>query len=180
MTDTLKIDLGDGLFALIDAVDAHLAEWGWRARKCRTNTYAERRRAKGGFQSLHRAIMGEPDGVVDHKDGDGLNCTRSNLRVVSQAVNLRNIGPQRNSTTGILGVTRCKYTGRFTARIFHEGKLLHIGTFEHLEAARVARLVVEREFWGVQPRRAEEMAYLEALEHKWAEEDLAAQEQRKE
>ena len=44
---------------------------------------------------LHRFIMDLPHSlsgpdplVVDHIDGDGLNCTRENLRVVSWSVNL--------------------------------------------------------------------------------------------
>ena len=45
---------------------------------------------------LHRFIMGLPDSlsgpdplVVDHADGDGLNCTRENLSVVPWSQNLR-------------------------------------------------------------------------------------------
>lgn len=172
MADTLKIDLGDGLFATIDAVDAHLAGWDWRARLCRTNTYAERERAKGGHQSLHRAVMGEPDGIVDHIDGDGLNCTRANLRTVDQTINSRNrAGASRNSTTGVLGVTQDKYSGRYVARIYHEGRLVHIGAFPTLDEARIARLYVEREWWGIQPRRAEDMAWLADRE---AEQDSAS------
>jgi hypothetical protein len=39
---------------------------------------------------LHRFIMEAPSGlVVDHIDGDGLNCTRENLRLCSAAENNR-------------------------------------------------------------------------------------------
>jgi hypothetical protein len=170
MGEIVEIDLGDGLVAVIDKVDAHLADWGWRARRCRTNTYAERQRAKGGFQSLHRAVMSEPDGVVDHRDGNGLNCRRANLLVTDRTGNRRNVGgAQRNSATGVLGVSQCKYTGMFSARIFHQGRSVHIGKFGSLEEARVARLVVERELWGVQPRRAAEMQTLADLESEWVE-----------
>lgn len=153
MSDVIKIDLGGGYFATIDAVDAHLADWGWEAKVCRTNVYAERRRSDGRRQSLHRAVMGEPDDIVDHSDGDGLNCRRGNLRCVTHSVNMRNrAGPSRNNTSGFLGVT--ERNGKWIARIFHEGRNLHLGVFETAEDANTMRLATEFILWGVEPRRA--------------------------
>lgn len=41
--------------------------------------------------SLHRFIMNPPSGVkIDHKDGHGLNCQRSNMRECTHQQNLRN------------------------------------------------------------------------------------------
>ena len=60
------------------------------------NKYYVRRHSKsqnGKRHSLylHREIMGPllPGQVVDHKDGNGLNCLRSNLRVTTQPDNAR-------------------------------------------------------------------------------------------
>lgn len=40
---------------------------------------------------LHRLLMGAVDGeIVDHRDGDGLNCTRENLRVGTMSENNAN------------------------------------------------------------------------------------------
>lgn len=49
---------------------------------------------KKGRQLFHRAVLQAPAGfVVDHIDGDGLNNTRSNLRLCSHAENMRNRRP---------------------------------------------------------------------------------------
>lgn len=160
MTDApIRIDLGDGHFALIDPIDAHLSGWGWTAKIDRTNTYAVRRRANGGIQSLHRAIMGEPDGIVDHIHGDGLNCTRGNLRVTTHRGNRRNVaGAQSNSTSGYLGVSWHRGKGKWLARIHHEGRSVYLGAFDTAEEANTMRLAAEFTLWGVEPRRASEMA----------------------
>lgn len=41
---------------------------------------------------LHRLIMGEPEGLpVDHRDGDGLNNSRGNLRACTHSENRLNV-----------------------------------------------------------------------------------------
>lgn len=52
-----------------------------------TNYYA--RATIGGWKVyLHRFIMNCPNGMeVDHLDGDGLNCRRSNLEIVAPIIN---------------------------------------------------------------------------------------------
>lgn len=52
---------------------------------------------------MHRFILNEPDGEIDHIDGDGLNNCRDNLRVCTHAENMRN--RRTYSETGYLGVT---------------------------------------------------------------------------
>jgi len=39
---------------------------------------------------LHRLILGEPDSLVDHVSGDGLDNRRANLRLCTQSQNMRN------------------------------------------------------------------------------------------
>ncbi|MBB58107.1 MAG: hypothetical protein CMM42_12850 [Rhodospirillaceae bacterium] len=49
---------------------------------------------------LHRLVMGAGDGeIIDHVDGDTLNCCRSNLRFVSKSEN----GTNRLETTNATG-----------------------------------------------------------------------------
>ncbi|MHA7962834.1 HNH endonuclease [Paenibacillus sp. CAU 1782] len=57
---------------------------------------------------LHRLLLGEPHGKeIDHRDGDGLNNTRNNLRVTSHADNMQNLqGALKHSKTGIRGVSK--------------------------------------------------------------------------
>lgn len=85
---------------------------------------------------LHRAVLGLADGdgrTVDHIDRNKLNCTRRNLRVGTQALNLQNL-----PRSEFCGTTRNH--NRWTARAKQNGKTVHLGTFDtREEAAAVAR-----------------------------------------
>ncbi len=148
----VSIDLGDGVFAVIDQIDARLARYKWSLNK----GYAVR----GGktTTSLHREVLSLKSGdpPVDHIDGDKLNCRRSNLRVVSHAVNMRNRASAArgdNRSSGFLGVSR-HVSGKFRARIGVDGKMKSLGLFVTAEQANDARIKAEAGLWGVQPRRA--------------------------
>lgn len=73
----------------VSACDAHLAD-SYRMRTKHQDdgrTYVEFNRNNSTIM-LHRAIMCPPSGkMVDHIDGDGMNCTRTNMRVCSNAQN---------------------------------------------------------------------------------------------
>lgn len=146
------IPVGRYHFAQVDHQDAHLSEHLWNLRVSHGTAYVE----NSNGQSLHRLIMGAPRGlVVDHLNGDGLDNRRKNLRLTTQSENRRNVaGPQRNSTSGVLGVSWHKGSQRWVARIYHEGKNVDLGRYKTKEEAAEARLRGERELWGVQHRRA--------------------------
>lgn len=104
--------------------------------------YAARveRGRRGGKQiKMHRQITNASIGVlVDHRDTNGLNNQRYNLRLATQAQNLRNRGKNINNTTGFKGVTFCKTTGRFRAQIKVDYKMIHLGRFSKVEDAAKA------------------------------------------
>lgn len=150
----IEIPLTQGFFALIDDEDAHLAQHKWYAQHDPCGLVYARRWAgtvdgKQVPQRLHREVMGATDRaiLVDHIDGDGLNCRRSNLRLASASLNSRNRGGRK-----YLGVTARH--GKFRARIRYEGKPVQIGTFETEEEAYRARLAFENEKWGQEARGA--------------------------
>lgn len=76
-----------------------------------------------------------PDGlVIDHIDRDPSNNDISNLRLVTQAVNLRNTGTRRHNRAGEKYINMDKRTGKFTVRISRKT----YGTYPELsEAVRV-------------------------------------------
>jgi hypothetical protein len=85
---------------------------------------------------MHRLIVDAPHGVlVDHRDGDGLNNTRANLRLCSNAENMRNSGRKRTNTSGFKGVIHHKKTGKWVARITVNDQEKHLGLFPTREAA---------------------------------------------
>jgi hypothetical protein len=145
--------LNNGMESQIDAQDAWVLGHLWSADWERHGLHAYARNSKLGH--LHRVILDNPEGKVDHIDGDTLNNRRSNLRVVSNAENGRNRkGANVGSTTGVLGVYYRPARDHYQALIRVDGKLVYLGTFPTLELASEARLAGELKFWGIQPRRA--------------------------
>ena len=150
----IKIPLTQGLNAIIDDEDARLSEYRWYAQKD-PNGLVYARRWSGTVngrqvpERLHRAVLGisDPKMIVDHINGDGLDCRRGNLRVVTALTNARNrrYSDKHNKTSPYLGVTARH--GKWRARIKHEGRLVQIGTFETAELANQARIKYEEEHW---------------------------------
>lgn len=69
------------VFAIIDAADAHLVDdRNWFAKLRKHTIYAHDRAG----EPLHLRLFPMAD-EVDHKDHDGLNCRRSNLRPLTGA-----------------------------------------------------------------------------------------------
>jgi hypothetical protein len=100
------IPLTQGMVAVVDDEDyAALTRHNWCVSKeCRTY-YAVRgpkptEGEHGANIRMHRAILGVARGVyVDHRDGDGLNNQRHNLRVATDSQNQRNRKRRRPGTT---------------------------------------------------------------------------------
>jgi len=79
---------------------------------------------------MHHAIIGKPKSgmVTDHRDGDGLNNQRHNLRHVSPRINQQNRhAPKMYSAYP--GVSRFK-NGNWVSQLKINGKSKYLGTFE--------------------------------------------------
>ncbi len=76
---------------------------------------------------LHREILG---GLVDHKDGDGLNCLRENLRPASPQQNAANVGLRKDNRSGFKGVSLNSRLEKWQAAISISGKRIYLGVFE--------------------------------------------------
>lgn len=82
---------------------------------------------------------------VDHIDGNALNNNINNLRACTSKQNQENRkGANKNSTTGIRGVflSKNKKIKRWRAEVRHNGKTLHLGTYDTIEEAE--RVVVSK------------------------------------
>lgn len=146
---TVLVPLTKGLVAVIDECDAEaVSRFNWHARKGlrKGPSYAQFTRTDGYGRTivttLHRFLWtswGNPDAeVIDHKNGDGLDCTRENLRAASASDNARNVSKRANNTSGFKGVSFHKATGKFSAQIVVNGKSRHLGLFRTADAAAVA------------------------------------------
>ena len=110
--------------------------------------------------TLHRFILADQltdDLVVDHINGNGLDNTRSNLRIVDRGVNARNRKLMNTNTSGFAGVTlgydkrsesyywqaKIEVNGKPIARRFYVNKY---GLDYAKELAIITRCNMEREY----------------------------------
>jgi hypothetical protein len=86
---------------------------------------------------LHRLVLGlsEDDPLVDHRDLDGLNNKRKNLRVATKSQNGHNRLKRADNTSGYKGVYLCRSTGRWRAATQAEGARHKLGRFDDPESA---------------------------------------------
>jgi AP2 domain len=89
--------------------------------------------------SLHHAVLGEPSHVhIDHKNVNGLDCRRENLRVTDNSLNHANTNKRRTpSTSKYKGVSWDQSRGKWLAMIKVKPKRFNLGRFstEHEAAA---------------------------------------------
>ena len=130
---------------LISSCDKELLQYTWRLRN-RGYIY---RKVQGKEIWLHNEIMCPQDGyVVDHINGDKLDNTRDNLRVCTQADNMKNLKLSTSNTTGIKGVGWRSHCNKWRAYIQCDGKFIHLGNFDNKEDAIKARKDAEVKYFG--------------------------------
>lgn len=139
-----RIELTHGLYAEVDDLDLPLVSvksWHARMRRDGKGYYAV---STGGVR-MHRLLLGVTDSrIVDHKDGDGLNNKRDNLREGTQSKNCVN----RKTTPGTnLRGARPK-KGRWQAYIKYRGKQRSLGYFDTEQEAHEAYLVEAHKLHG--------------------------------
>ncbi len=138
-----QIKLTQGRVAWVDDCDFdYLNQWKWRWVKHRDSTgYAVRNRPRPSRKVIHlhhevATRAGLPlDKLIDHKDRDGLNNSRSNLRSATPSQNSCNRALRKDSRTGRKGVSFDKGRGKWFAKIQFNGRQHFLGRFATLEAA---------------------------------------------
>jgi hypothetical protein len=135
------LPISNGYSVLIDDEDLELVQqFHWQPDIRPWAIYAMRTAKKNGKQykmRMHRLIMGVLDDhyvKVDHKNGNGLDNRKENLRVCSNSQNLMNsVKPKGNNR--FKGVYYRERNKKFQAMIKAEGKRLHLGLFTSEEDA---------------------------------------------
>ena len=133
-----EIRLTKNKITIVDDMDYEkLNKYKWHTLSKKYTFYAVRK-PKSGVILMHREIMGliNKDNLqVDHKDGNGLNNQRSNLRICNNGQNQMNKGKQSNNTSGYKGVNYKKEKNKWQANIEFKGKLSFLGYFATKEEA---------------------------------------------
>jgi hypothetical protein len=151
--DVAFVPLSNGQEAIIDAADLHLVDgWNWAAKVRPWTTYAGRTAYDGNAKTdvkLHRIILGASGAqIVDHKNGNGLDNRRTNLRIVTASQNAQNAAKRKDNSSGCKGVGFHKKIGLWEAYINASGKRLNLGYHASPEQANAAYLKASAEMHG--------------------------------
>lgn len=159
----LLIPLRGGVSAIVDHSDAVAAamKWNLMAHASRPDVvYAQRTFMIDGRRTtilLHRFLMQPPVGlVVDHRNGDGLDCRRHNLRICTELNNCQNKTITPNQRVGrYKGTFWEANTKRWAARIKvsaeafgFKSRSIYLGAFDDPRDAALAYDRAARRYFG--------------------------------
>jgi|HubBroStandDraft_5_1064220.scaffolds.fasta_scaffold173800_1 hypothetical protein len=145
------IPLTQGQNTIVDVEDFEfLSQWNWLARKKKSTGRFHVGRyeiTKEGKRvvAMHVVIMGGP---ADHKNRNGLDNRRENLRPCTAAQNSKNRSLHRNNKSGFKGVCWNKRRRKWTAMIGFNWDQKEIGCFKTKEAAALAYNEAAKRFHG--------------------------------
>lgn len=147
------VNLSQDKVATIDRSDyGMICGLGWYAVKNQKKRGSVRwyagAKISGKLTFMHMVIAGRREGLmVDHKDGNGLNNRRENLRHVSNGMNMANIHAVRGNSKykGVCWHIRDK---KFDANIRIDGCLVGLGRFDCEEDAARAYDIAALAAWG--------------------------------
>ena len=137
-----RIYLTQGQHTTVDDEDYYeLNQHNWCAvwnEKSQTFYALRKEWSNGGYTTrrMHRVIMRAKDGEqIDHKDGNGLNNQKSNLRIATATQNMRNRRKRAKGLSRYKGAAPMKGTSHWRAYIRINKKLHHLGCFPSEEEA---------------------------------------------
>jgi len=140
-----RIDLGEGQWTIVAPQDFYwLNNFKWCVVGCDERMYAARVVRKIEFGRLktvylHRVIMSAPKGLlVDHRNNNGLDNRRNNLRLATHSQNMINRPKTKSPTTSrFVGVYFDKDRSKWVARIHLNNKCIWLGRLDNeIDAAK--------------------------------------------
>jgi len=146
----MKIQLTQGKKATVSKEDyTFINQFRWSYFRAGRSEYASTRINKKTVY-MHRLIMVAQKGQeVDHKNNNGLDNRRTNLRICTSSQNKANQRLRVDNKTGYRGINFDKQTGKYRARISFNGKDYSLGRHKFLKdavRARRAALTLHGEF----------------------------------
>jgi hypothetical protein len=149
------VPLTRGQVAIVDLDDfTWVSQWNWSALwiPSKHGFYAVRSAVIEGKKRclyLHRELLQcSPDEYTDHRDGNSLDCRRSNIRRCRPIDNTRNRGVQTVNTSGLKGVSFDRFRNKWKSRINVDGKEIFLGRFANSMDAAIAYNNAAREYYG--------------------------------
>ncbi|MDO8610082.1 MAG: HNH endonuclease [bacterium] len=136
----LKINSDIALFDFEDFNTIKNHSWFIWYRKRSKTRYLRGEMENGKFIYIHQLIITNvPDGkIIDHKNHNGLDNRKENLRFATGGQNVINSGKRITNTSGYKGVSFRKDTQKWAARITHNYKEINLGCYRNpIEAAHI-------------------------------------------
>ena len=138
-----EISLTQSQVAIVEDEDfEYLDQFKWYAHWQRRRFYAVRMVSKHGERRLiymHRIILNVPTGIaIDHKDGNGLNNMRTNLREATQSQNHANSRKRQGTICRYKGVYWHKGAKKWVAQINQNNRKFYLGLFDNESKAAQA------------------------------------------
>lgn len=136
--------LGHGEFALVDMADLEMLNrhvWHKNGKGHAARLVYVKGKKVCDILYMHRAIMGEVDGVMyDHINRNKLDNRRNNLRIATHRQNIGNTGPRtlkRPRTSRFKGVSWDKSKRKWYAQGRNIDKCVYLGKYDsEVEAAK--------------------------------------------
>jgi hypothetical protein len=150
-----EIELTQGYIALVDDEDfERVMQKKWHVTRDKEKVYAHHTyRNPENWKKMcsirmHRFILGltNPEVEVDHKNRNGLDCQKENLRLATDIQNAHNVRRHKDNVSGVKGV-RLK-NGKWEASIMCEGVRHYLGQFSGIEEAANAYKVAAVKYHG--------------------------------
>ena len=138
---TRTIPLGHSLFAVVDERDhERVAAHKWYVNS-KGYAVAHVRHSDGsrGMMRLHRFVIGAQAGdVIDHVNGDKLDCRTANLRKCSHSESACNRRRRSDNASGYTGVSWYAPLKVWKAKVVKDGHAYHLGYFSDALHAALA------------------------------------------
>jgi len=146
----IEIPLTQGQVALVDDADLPLVDGHrWFSQRRRDDYHHAATHCGGKYVYMHQLILGtQPGTEIDHKNRNGLDNRRANLRACTHSENQCNRRIQSNNTSGFRGVSWYAKSCKWRAKIKRFGKQVHLGHFATKEAASAAYELAALQYHG--------------------------------
>lgn len=143
------IELTGGLKSIVDDEDYEkLKNFKWRCQRIHSLRYAVSG-SKEKTVLMHRLILEQKDGVLtDHRNGNGLDNRKENLRSCTHAQNMMSRKIHKNNKSGFRGVYWYVQKRRWRSEIRFCGRKIYLGLHRDRDKAAISYDNAAKKYFG--------------------------------